>query len=70
MNLPKVLAELRRERDLLDETVACLQGLLAASDKPRRGRPPAWLKAHKGAERTPAEREEPSRVMTAGAVRE
>ena len=70
MNLPKMLAELRRERDLLDETIACLQGLSATSAKPRRGRPPAWLKAHKGSEPKPAERKQPPRVMTAGAAQE
>ena len=70
MNLPKTLAELRRERDLLDETIECFERLLATNSKPRRGRPPAWLKARKGTERTPAERKQPSRVMTAGAAQE
>ena len=65
MDLPKILAELRRERDVLDETVACLERLSATSGKPRRGRPPAWLKAHKGSESTPAERKQPPRVMLA-----
>jgi hypothetical protein len=67
MNLPKILAELRRERDHLDEAIACFERLLATASKPRRGRPPAWLKAHKGSESTP-ERKQPSRVMAAGAV--
>ena len=67
MNLPNILAELRRERDILDETIACLERLSTTSGKPRRGRPPAWLKAHKGSEGTP-ERNQPPRVMTAGAV--
>ena len=68
MNLANILAELRRERDILDETIACLERLSATSGKPRRGRPPAWLKAHKGNESAPAERKQPPRVMTAGAV--
>jgi hypothetical protein len=68
MNLPKILADLRRERDVLDEAIACFERLLATSSKPRRGRPPTWLKAHKGSESTPAERKQPPRVMAAGAV--
>jgi hypothetical protein len=70
MNLPKMLAELRRERDLLDETIACLERLSATSTKPRRGRPPAWLKTHRGSKGSPAERKQPPRVMTAGAAQE
>ena len=70
MNLPKTLAELRRERDLVDEAISRLEGLLAASSKPRRGRPPKWLQAHKSRDRKPAERGQPSRVMTAGAGQE
>jgi hypothetical protein len=64
MNLPKILADLRRERDLLNETIACFKRLLATSGKPRMGRPPAWLKAHKDTERNPAERKQPSRAAT------
>jgi hypothetical protein len=70
MNLPKMLAELRQERDVLDETIACLERLLATSGKPRRGRPPAWLKANKDNDGKPAERKQPPRVMTAGAAQE
>lgn len=70
MNLPKTLAELRRERDLLNEAIACLERLLAAGSKPRRGRPPNWLNASKGHERKPAERKQPPRVMTAGSAQE
>jgi hypothetical protein len=70
MNLPKMLAELHRERDLLDEAIACFERLLATASKPRRGRPPAWLKAHKGREGSPADRKQPPRVMTAGAAQE
>ena len=63
-----MLAELRRERDLLDETIACLERLSATSTKPRRGRTPARLKAHKGSEPKLAERKQSPRVMTAGAA--
>ena len=70
MNLLQILADLHRERDVLDEAIACLQGLLATSGKPRRGRPPAWLRAHKSSEPKPAKRKQPPRVMTAGAIQE
>ena len=70
MNLTKTLAELRGERDLMDAVIACLEGVLAASGKRRRGRPPAWLQAHKDRDRKPAESEQPPRVMTADSVQE
>ena len=62
MDLPKILAQLRQERELVEEVIANLQRLAATSGKPRRGRPPAWLQANKGRERKPEER---PRVMTA-----
>jgi hypothetical protein len=43
MNLTKILAELRRERKLIDEAILALERLLAGSG-PRRGRPPGWLR--------------------------
>lgn len=46
MNLTKILEELRREREQLDEAILSLERL-AAGGGPRRGRPPAWLKAQK-----------------------
>jgi hypothetical protein len=70
MNLPKMLAELRRERDLIAEAITCLERLQAVSSKPRRGRPPAWLQARKGRENKPAKPKQPPRVMTAGSSQE
>jgi len=46
MQLTKILEELRRERDQIDEAILSLERLVAGSG-PRRGRPPAWLKAQK-----------------------
>ena len=46
MNLTKILEELRREREQIDEAILSLERL-AAGGAPRRGRPPAWLKAQK-----------------------
>lgn len=44
MDLSKILAELRRERDQIDEAILTLERL-ALSRGRRRGRPPAWMKA-------------------------
>jgi hypothetical protein len=52
MNLAKTLADLRREREQIDEAILSLERLAAGSG-PRRGRPPAWLKAQKRRGRPP-----------------
>jgi hypothetical protein len=51
MQLNKILEELRREREQIDEAIMSLERLVAGSG-PRRGRPPAWLKAQKTPHRT------------------
>lgn len=38
----KMLDELRRERDVIDEVIAALERLAAGQGR-RRGRPPTWL---------------------------
>jgi hypothetical protein len=52
MNLTTILDDLRREREQIDEAILSLERLAAGS--PRRGRPPAWLKAHQRRGRPPA----------------
>jgi hypothetical protein len=42
MDVSKILAELRLERDQIDEAILSLE-LLAASRGKRRGRPPKWM---------------------------
>jgi len=42
MDVTKVLAELRRERDQIDEAILSLERLAAGRGR-RRGRPPAWM---------------------------
>jgi hypothetical protein len=42
MDLEKILAELRQQRDQLDMAILSLERL-ARSRGPRRGRPPAWM---------------------------
>ena len=62
MDLPKILEQLRQERELVEEVIASLERLAATGGTQRRGRPPAWLKARKPKERP--------RVMTAGSANE
>ncbi|MEO8097583.1 MAG: hypothetical protein ABI811_07755 [Acidobacteriota bacterium] len=42
MELVKIISDLRRERDVIDEAIASLE-LLARAHGKRRGRPPAFL---------------------------
>jgi hypothetical protein len=42
MDVSKVLAELRQEREQIDEAILSLERLIAGRGK-RRGRPPAWM---------------------------
>jgi len=43
MDLLRMISELKRERDLLDEAIELFERLLAGRGK-RRGRPPKWFK--------------------------
>ena len=43
MDVHKMLAELRQERELLEEAIVSLERLASGRGK-RRGRPPAWMK--------------------------
>jgi hypothetical protein len=45
MNLEEIIKELRRQQQLLIEAIAALERLLAARGRPRRGRPPKWMKS-------------------------
>jgi len=65
MNLTKILEDLRREREQIDEAILSLERLAAGSG-PRRGRPPAWLKAQKGHGRAASGKEAPSTKSAAG----
>jgi len=42
MDIGKILADLRRERDQLAEAIQCLERLALGAAR-RRGRPPAWM---------------------------
>ena len=64
MNLNTILEDLRREREQIDEAILSLERLAAGSG-PRRGRPPAWLKAQKTKVRPQAGGKEPPVAKTA-----
>jgi hypothetical protein len=66
MNLTKILEGLRLERAQIDEAILSLERLAAGSG-PRRGRPPAWLKAHKDRPRSAKGKETPATKSAAGA---
>jgi len=42
MDLSKMIAELRAERDHLEQAIIVLERIVAGSGR-RRGRPPAWM---------------------------
>ncbi len=65
MNLTKILEDLRQEREQIDEAILSLERLAAGSG-PRRGRPPAWLKAQRGHPRPARSKETPAAKTAAG----
>jgi hypothetical protein len=58
MDIGKMLAELRAERDQLPEAILVLERLAAGRGK-RRGRPPAWMTAVKRRGRPPGSKTKP-----------
>ena len=52
MDVIKMLAELRQERDQLDEAILTLERLASGRGR-RRGRPPAWMSKLKRRGRPP-----------------
>jgi len=64
MDVSKILAELKQERDALEEAIATLERLALGRGK-RRGRPPLWMV--EAAKRKPADEKEPvSRSASSG----
>lgn len=51
MDVAKILAELRQEREHIEDAIISLERLARSRGK-RRGRPPAWLAMAKKRERT------------------
>lgn len=58
MEMNKMLAALRAERDQLDEAILVLERLAVGHGK-RRGRPPAWMSAVKRRGRPPGSKNKP-----------
>ena len=65
MNLTKILEDLRREREQIDEAILSLERLAAGSG-PRRGRPPAWLRDQKTRTRSSNVKESSSAKSVSG----
>ena len=58
MEINKMLAELRAEREVIIEAIRMLEGLALGRVK-RRGRPPAWMTAVKRRGRPPGSKNKP-----------
>jgi hypothetical protein len=58
MDILKMLSELRAERDRMEEAILTLERLAAGRGR-RRGRPPAWMSAHKRRGRPPGSKNKP-----------
>lgn len=63
MDVTKMLAELRQERQAIEEAILTLDRLARGQGK-RRGRPPAWMAAlkEKPAEKKPGRRGRPPKA--------
>lgn len=58
MEINKMLAELRGEREAVDQAIIVLQRIAAGRGK-RRGRPPAWMSQTKKRGRPPGTKNKP-----------
>jgi hypothetical protein len=58
MDVLKMLADLRQEREQIEEAILTLERLARGRGK-RRGRPPAWMSALKRRGRPPGTRNKP-----------
>lgn len=64
MDVTKMLAELRQEREAIEEAIMTLERLARGRGK-RRGRPPAWMAAIKKRGRPPGSKNKPGAVSKA-----
>jgi hypothetical protein len=58
MDINKMLAELRNERESIEQAIIVLQRIAAGRGK-RRGRPPAWMSSVKKRGRPPGSKNKP-----------
>ena len=64
MDVVKILADLRQEREQIEEAIMTLERLARGRGK-RRGRPPAWLAAVKKRGRPPGSKTKTAAVKAA-----
>jgi hypothetical protein len=64
MDVLKMLAELRAEREQVEEAIVTLERLARGRGK-RRGRPPAWMSALKRRGRPPGSKNKPKESAAA-----
>jgi DNA invertase Pin-like site-specific DNA recombinase len=64
MDVLKMLAELRQEREQIEEAIVTLERLARGRGK-RRGRPPAWMAALKRRGRPPGSKNRPKEELVA-----
>jgi DNA invertase Pin-like site-specific DNA recombinase len=64
MDVLKMLAELRQEREQIEEAIVTLERLARGRGK-RRGRPPAWMAAIKKRGRPPGSKNRPKEEVAA-----
>jgi hypothetical protein len=64
MDVLKMLAELRQEREQIEEAILTLERLARGRGK-RRGRPPAWMTALKRRGRPPGSKNRPKEPVAA-----
>lgn len=68
MDVSKMLAELRQEREQIEEAIMTLERLARGRGK-RRGRPPAWMTEIKRRGRPPGSKNKPKTEQKAGATK-
>lgn len=61
MDVSKILAELRQEREQLEEAILSLERLASGRGR-RRGRPPLWMSEAKRRGRPPGSKNKPKEV--------
>ena len=67
MDVSKILADLRQERDQLEEAILSLERLARGRGK-RRGRPPAWMTVAKKRGRPPGSKNKTQPAAKASAA--
>ena len=61
MDVTKILAELRQERQAIEEAILTMERLARGQGK-RRGRPPAWMAALKSKQEDEVKADKPEKV--------